>query len=219
MASGSAAWRRRRGRSWPGCSLDGPRRGPGGGPWLCRLPVWARGWGRRAWAWCCGWWPGRGRRRPSWGWRWRSWGCSCWAGGWFCACSVQYSSGGYRDGRGFGEVEARGDALYLGQPVAGQHLQRQVVQAAGLGRAAVGQQGHREVAHERRADRGLHAQVRDHAADDQVVHAEAAQQRLERGPLERVEAHLVNDGIPRPAATLGHHLGVPGAALQAVEAG
>jgi hypothetical protein len=131
--------------------------------------------------------------------------------------------GGYRDRRGvgfgLGEVEARGDAFYPGQPVAGQHFQRQFVQAAGLGRAAVGQQGDREVAHERRADRGLHAQVGDHAADDQVVHAQAAQQRLERGPLERVEAHLVHGQVLRSATEFGHHLGVPGAALQAVEAG
>ena len=53
------------------------------------------------------------------------------------------------------------------------------MQAAGLGGAAVGEQGHRVVAHERGPDRGLHAQVRDHPADDQLADAEAAQQGLE----------------------------------------
>jgi L-iditol 2-dehydrogenase len=59
------AWagsRRRRGRSWPGCSADGWGRGPGGGPWRWRLPAWARGSGRPGWAWCCGWRRGRARR-------------------------------------------------------------------------------------------------------------------------------------------------------------
>ena len=92
------------------------------------------------------------------------------------------------------------------------------MQATGGGRAAVGQHHHAEVAHERRADRGLHADVRDHSADGQFVHAETAQQRFERGPLEGVEAHLVHDEIPGSAAEFGHHLGVPGAGLQAVEA-
>jgi hypothetical protein len=83
------------------------------------------------------------------------------------------------------------------------------VQAAGLGRAAVGQQRHREVAHERGPHRGLHAQVRDHPADDQLADVEAAQQRLQRGPLEGVEAHLVDHQILGPAAQLVHHIGVP----------
>jgi hypothetical protein len=93
------------------------------------------------------------------------------------------------------------------------------VQVAGLGSAAVGQQGHREVPHEGRADRGLDAQVRDHSADDQLVGGEAAQQRFERGPLERVEADLVHREVVRAAAEFGHYLGVPGARLQAVQAG
>jgi hypothetical protein len=92
------------------------------------------------------------------------------------------------------------------------------VQAAGLGRAAVGEQGHREVAHERGADRGLHAQVGDHPADDQLADAEPAQQRLQRGPLEGVEAHLVDHHVLRAAAELVHHVRVPEPGGQAVDA-
>ena len=56
-------------------------------------------------------------------------------------------------------VEAGGDARDLGQLVAAEHLDRQVVQAAGLGRAAVRKQRDREVPHERRARGRLHADV------------------------------------------------------------
>jgi hypothetical protein len=93
------------------------------------------------------------------------------------------------------------------------------VQAARLGRAAVREQRHREVAHERGPDRGLYTQVRDHAADDQLADAQATQQRLQRGPLERVEPHLVHHQVAGPAAELVHHLGVPVTIGQAVDPG
>ena len=67
----------------------------------------------------------------------------------------------------------------LSELVAGQHLDGQLVQAAGLGGAAVGEQRDRVVAHERGPDRSLHAQVRDHPADDQFCYAQSAQQGLE----------------------------------------
>ena len=53
---------------------------------------------------------------------------------------------------------------------------------------------------------------------DQIVHAQAAQQRFERGPLEGVEAHLVHDQVsgPQPNVLPPRR---PSAALQAVEAG
>jgi len=105
----------------------------------------------------------------------------------------------------------------LGELVAGQHLDGQLVQAAGLGGAAVGEQDRRVVAHERGPDRGLHAQVRDHSADHQFCYAQAAQQRLERGPLEGVEAHLVDHQVLGPAAELVHHVGVPEAGRQTVD--
>ena len=91
------------------------------------------------------------------------------------------------------------------------------MQAAGLGGAAVGEQGHRVVAHERGPDRGLDAQVRDHPADHELADAEAAQQRLQRGPLEGVEAHLVDHQVLGPAAELIHHVGVPEAGREAVD--
>ncbi len=87
-----------------------------------------------------------------------------------------------------------------------------------LAAPAVGEQGHRVVAHERGPDCGLHAQVRDHPADDQLADAEAAQQRLERGPLEGVEAYLVVHQVLGPAAEFVHHVGVPGAGRPAVDA-
>ena len=115
-------------------------------------------------------------------------------------------------------IEAFADAGDLGELVAGQHLEGQLVQAAGLGGAAVGEQGHRIVAHERGPDCGLHAEVRDHPADDQFGDVQAAQQRLERGPLEGVEADLVHHQVPGTAAELVHHIGIPGTGGQPVEA-
>jgi hypothetical protein len=47
----------------------------------------------------------------------------------------------------------------------------------------------------------------------------AVQQRLERGPLEGVEAHLVDQQVLGPAAEFVHHFGVPEAGRQAVDPG
>ncbi len=88
-----------------------------------------------------------------------------------------------------------------------------------FGRAAVGEQGHRIVPHERRTHGGLDTQVGDDAAHHQVVDAEAAQQRIQRRPLERVEADLVDQQVAGPAAELRHHLGIPGSRGQAIDPG